>query len=91
MTTNKTSKLNFGDLVLLKFPFSDLKFYKKRSALILHEFSDGDIIVCRVTSQIYQKNYDIFIDSWERFGLKLPSVVRVHKIATLQKDMVELF
>jgi mRNA interferase MazF len=45
--------------------------------------------VCRITSQIYKTKNDIFIDDWEKSGLKLPSVIRVHKIATLEKDMVE--
>ena len=29
------------------------------------------------------------INDWLKFGLKLPSVVRVHKMATLEKDMIE--
>lgn len=30
------------------------------------------------------------IDSWKESGLKLQSVIRVHKLATLEKDMIEL-
>ena len=82
-------KLNFGDIVLLKFPFTDGKTYKRRPALIINDFNDGDVIVCRVTSQIYNTQNDIFIDNWENCGLKLPSVIRVHKLATLDKDIVE--
>lgn len=82
-------KLNFGDIVLLKFPFTDGKTFKRRPALIVNEFNDGDIVVCRITSQIYNTDYDIFIDDWEGSGLKLPSVIRVHKIATLEKNLVE--
>jgi mRNA interferase MazF len=81
-------KLNFGDVVLLKFPFTSGKTYKKRPALIINEFEDGDIIVCRITSQIYKSKNDIYINEWEKSGLKLPSVIRVHKIATLEKDMI---
>lgn len=83
-------KLNFGDIVLLKFPFTDNKTYKKRPALIISDFDDGDIIVCRITSQMYNSKNDLFIDEWESAGLKLPSVIRVHKIATLEKNMVEI-
>ena len=83
-------KLSFGDIVLLKFPFTDVKTYKRRPALIINEFDDGDIIVCRITSQIYKTRYDLYLDNWEKSGLKLPSVIRVHKIATLEKNMVEL-
>ena len=81
-------KLNFGDVVLIKFPFTSGKTYKKRPALIINDFEDGDIIVCRITSQLYKSKNDIYIDEWEKSGLKLPSVIRVHKIATLEKDMI---
>ncbi len=84
------NRLNFGDIVLLKFPFTDSKTFKWRPALIINDFNDGDIIVCRITSQIYKTQNDVLIDDWKESGLKLPSVVRVHKIATLEKDMVEL-
>lgn len=83
-------KLNFGDIVLLKFPFTDSNTLKKRPALIINDYNDGDIIVCRITSRIYKTSFDIYIDNWEKSGLKLPSVVRVHKLATLEKKMIEL-
>ncbi len=78
-------KLNFGDIVLLKFPFTDAKNFKRRPALVINDFNDGDIIVCRITSQIYKTPFDIYLDNWETYGLKLPSVIRVHKLATLDK------
>ena len=78
-----------GNIVLLKFPFADSVNYKRRPALILKDLEDGDILVCRITSKIYKTEYDIYLDDWLKFGLKLPSVVRVHKMATLEKDMVE--
>lgn len=83
-------KLSFGDIVLLKFPLTDNKTFKRRPALIINDLSDGDIIVSRITSQIYHTQYDVLITDWEKAGLKLPSVIRVHKIATLEKAMVEL-
>lgn len=58
--------------------------------MILNDFNDGDIVACRITSKIYNTPYDLLIDDWEKTGLKLPSVIRVHKMATLDKDMVEL-
>jgi mRNA interferase MazF len=79
----------FGDVVLLKFPFTDGKSFKKRPALIINDFDDGDIIVCRITSQIYDTKNDYFLDNWRNAGLKLPSVVRVHKMATLDRNLVE--
>ena len=83
-------KFSFGEIVLLKFPYTDGLTFKRRPALIINDFNDGDVIVCRVTSQIYTTNQDVAIENWEQSGLKLPSVVRVHKIATLEREMVEI-
>ena len=80
----------FGDIVLLKFPFTDGQDYKRRPAVIINESNDGDVIVCRVTSKIYDSPQDILIEKSHESGLKLPSVIRVHKIATLEKELVEL-
>ncbi len=81
--------LKFGDIVLLKFPFTEGRTFKRRPALIINENIDGDVIVCRITSNIWRTEQDIYIDDWKNSGLKLPSVIRVHKIATLEKGIVE--
>jgi len=82
-------KIETGNIVLLKFPFADGIIYKRRPALVLKDFEDGDLLVCRITSKIYRSKYDIYLDDWLSFGLKLPSVIRVHKMATLEKDMID--
>jgi mRNA interferase MazF len=76
-------KLSFGDVVLLKFPFTDGKTKKRRPAMLIKDCNDGDIIVCRITGQAYDTEFDVTIDNWKKSGLKIPSVIRVHKIATL--------
>jgi mRNA interferase MazF len=82
-------KIETGNIVLLKFPFTDGISYKRRPALVLKDFEDGDLLVCRITSKIYNSDYDVYLGNWLEYGLKLPSVVRVHKMATLEKDMME--
>jgi mRNA interferase MazF len=79
----------FGDIVLIKFPFTDNLTFKKRPALIIKDTNDGDVIVCRITSKFYNTKYDLELKNWSRCGLKLPSVIRVHKIASIEKEMVE--
>jgi mRNA interferase MazF len=81
--------LKFGDIVILKFPFTDGRTFKRRPALIINENMDGDVIVCRITSNSCNTEQDVYIDEWKNYGLKLPSVIRVHKIATLEKAIVE--
>ncbi|MEA1911407.1 MAG: type II toxin-antitoxin system PemK/MazF family toxin [Spirochaetota bacterium] len=83
-------KLLFGDIVLIKFPFTNYQKYKKRPALILLDTEDSDIIICRITSKIYDTEFDLKINNWKECGLKLASVIRLHKIASVEKDLVEL-
>lgn len=83
------STLRFGKFVLLSFPFTDGKGSKRRPALVIRDTGDGDVIVCRVTSKLYDTVFDLSIEDWEKCGLRLPSVVRTHKIATLSSSMVE--
>ena len=83
------NKFNFADIVLLEFPFSDTLVKKQRPAVVLKDTNDKDIIVARVTSQIKNSIFDIDIKDWKKAGLMLPSIIRVHKIATLEAAMVK--
>ena len=85
-----SEQTKFRDTVLLKFPFTDGKTYKRRPSLVITDSDDGDIIVCRITSKIYDSKQDILLNDWKNCGLKLPSIIRVHKIATLEKELVAL-
>jgi mRNA interferase MazF len=80
----------FGEIVLIKFPFTDNLTFKKRPALILKDTNDGDVIVARITSKSYNTEYDIQLMDWSQSGLKLPSVVRVHKLASIEKNMIDV-
>lgn len=82
-------KLLIGDIVLILFPFTDNQTFKKRPALVIKDTKDGDVIVCRITSKLYNTMYDIALPNWQHHGLILPSVVRVHKIAAIEKSLIE--
>ncbi len=84
------NEFKFGDIVLLKFPFTDGVSFKKRPALVIKDSKDGDVIVCRVTSKIYQTSFDLKLRNWVKYGLRLPSVIRIHKIASLEISLVDL-
>jgi len=77
-----------GDVVLLEFPFSDGAGSKRRPALILLDTGDDDIVAARVTGQLSIAPLDITVDEWHSAGLLLPSVVRLHKVATLQRRLI---
>jgi mRNA interferase MazF len=75
--------------VLLSFPFVDASSSKRRPALALLDTGDEDIIVARITSKIVPTDFDVELVEWQPAGLLLPSFVRVHKVATLEKRLVE--
>jgi mRNA interferase MazF len=78
-----------GEIVLLSFPFSNAIGSRRRPALVLIDTGDEDIIVARITSQMAQINFDAELSEWQSSGLLMPSVVRLHKLATLQKQLVD--
>jgi mRNA interferase MazF len=78
-----------GDIVLVKFPFTNNLGFKKRPALIIKDTHDGDVIVCRITSKLYDSSYDIELKNWHQNGLQVPLVIRVHKMASLEKSMID--
>ena len=78
-----------GAIVLLSFPFADAAGAKRRPALVILDAGDDDLVVVRVTGQPAQTTFDVAIHDWQQAGLLLPSVARVHKLATLEKRLVE--
>ena len=41
---------NLGDILLIKFPFTDSSRLSKRPALVLYDNGDLDILLCRITT-----------------------------------------
>ena len=78
-----------GAVVLIAFPFTDAVGQKRRPALILLDTSDPDVVVARLTSQPYSIAFDISLTYWQEAGLLVPSTARLHKIATLDKRLVD--
>ena len=78
-----------GEVLLLSFFFGDAVGSKRRPALALLDTSDEDIIVARITSQTAPTGFDIELEEWQRAGLLLRSYVRIHKVATLEKRLVD--
>lgn len=77
-----------GDIVLLSFPFTDLKGEKIRLALIL-VVSELDVIVAFITTQFkWQNPYDILLEPNDLNGLKKTSLLRLSKITTIDKDLI---
>ena len=78
-----------GEIVLIAFPFADTSEARRRPALVLIDTGDEDIVVARVTSQPLRTSFDVRIMEWQEAGLLLRSVVRLDKLATLDKRLVD--
>ncbi|MCJ8164786.1 type II toxin-antitoxin system PemK/MazF family toxin [Pontibacter sp. E15-1] len=76
-----------GDIVLIPFPFTDLTGQKNRPAAVLIA-SERDITVAFITSQIrWQEKYDVPLTPSGENGLKKPSLIRISKIATVERTL----
>ena len=81
-------------IVLIHFPFTDLTDSKLRPALVLHE-SEHDVVVAFISSKVpgYLQDSDFLISmdhpSFLSTGLKVSSVIKFDKIATVSKDLIE--
>ncbi len=77
-----------GEIVLVEFPFTSGETAKRRPAIILLDTGDDDVIVARVTSQEGRHEFDVELKDWKPAGLLRESIVRVHKLATLEKAVI---
>ena len=80
----------FGAIVLARFPFTDLSGDKRRPALVVSRDNGrrADVVVCFITSVPRSGPDAAPIAATPGTGLKVPSVVRFDKIATLEKSVV---
>ena len=77
-----------GEIVLIPFPFTDLSGVKNRPALVLVENED-DITVSFITTQLkWQEELDVKVEPNTENGLKRTSLIRLSKLATIDKELV---
>ncbi|RLG59690.1 MAG: type II toxin-antitoxin system PemK/MazF family toxin [Candidatus Hydrothermarchaeota archaeon] len=82
-----------GKIVLVPFPFTDLTASKLRPALVIHE-GEKDVIVAFISSKIPEtiSEYEAVVrkshPEFKYTGLKVDSIIRLDKVATILKDLV---
>lgn len=82
-----------GKIILVPFPFTDLTAAKLRPALVVYE-GEKDAVVAFISSKIPSElsDVDILINEnhpgFKRAGLKVDSVIKLDKIATVLKDLI---
>lgn len=78
-----------GDILLIRFPFTDLSGSKRRPAVLLSHFSP-DVLVAFISSVIPSplEPSDVLLLPTASNGLKKQSVLRLQKIATLEEGLI---
>ncbi|SHG69065.1 transcriptional modulator of MazE/toxin, MazF [Salegentibacter echinorum] len=78
-----------GDIVLVSFPFTNLKGSKRRPAVILY-VDKLDVLAAFITSKIIRPtSLELRIDPSKYNQLKKTSVIKATKICTLEKVLIK--
>lgn len=80
-----------GDVAVIEFPYSDLKNVKRRPVLILKVPKGDDVIIAQITGESYENSVEIPIkkEDFKQGSLKRESYVRIDKIASIEKFLIE--
>lgn len=84
-------KFAVGEVVLVKFPFSNLKGQKIRPALVVAKAERNDLVLCQITSKPYASKLSILIMSndFTKGGLPVDSYVRPNKLFTANPSIIK--
>lgn len=94
MTTLTTTGYEPGDVVLVRFPFTDQRGVKQRPAVVvsspLYNTEQPDLILLAVTGQFRESPPfgEVVIQEWRRAGLLKPSVLKP-VVFTVEKPLIQ--
>lgn len=83
-----------GDIVFVRFPYTDLSISKPRPALVLHEERD-EVVLAYISSRvpIIPSGTDVLVlrnqSYFESTGLKRDSVIKLSVLTTLKNWFIE--
>ncbi|MEO7296615.1 MAG: type II toxin-antitoxin system PemK/MazF family toxin [Candidatus Limnocylindria bacterium] len=84
-----------GDIVLVPFPYSDLRGMKRRLACVVSAdaYQRGlDVIVAMITSQAGRRQTpglgDVAVADWRAAGLRAPSTLRAGRLLVLEQRLL---
>ena len=89
--TVSRTPLPAGSVVLVTFPFSNLKGQKVRPALVLANVEFGNLILCQITSKPYasKKAICITLKDFAKGNLPVVSYVRPDKLFTADTTIIK--
>jgi len=77
-----------GDIVLVKFPYTNLINYKKRPVLVIKSLKKYNDVICfQITTNKFQDNI-IYINEYLIKPLKIDSYVKYDKCFTVSSDII---
>jgi mRNA interferase MazF len=88
-----TTAYNFGDLVLVPFPFTDQSGAKKRPAVVIssptYNSARRDVVLMAVTSRVRATTGvgEVIVSDWQGAGLLQASVIKP-VLTTVEKGLV---
>lgn len=84
-------KFTVGSVVLVAFPFSNLKGQKVRPALVLAKVEFDNFILCQITSKLYTSKIAISIkpEDFSEGNLPVTSFVRPDKLFTADPTIIK--
>lgn len=84
-------KFTVGSVVLVTFPFSNLKGQKVRPALVLAKVEFNNLILCQITSRPYTSKISIRLKpaDFATGGLPVTSFIRPDKLFTADTTIVK--
>ncbi len=80
-----------GDVVVMDFPFSNLKNSKRRPALVIKVPKGDDLIVSQITGKSYEEDLEIEITKkdFAKGKLKVNSYLRIDKFFSIEKYLIK--
>jgi mRNA interferase MazF len=85
-----------GQIVLFRFPQTDLKDGKHRPALVIRKVPGDydDWLICMISTRLYQQQtgldeiISIEDEDFKESGLKTQSVIRASRLAVVEKEIL---
>ena len=83
----------FGDVVLVRFPFTNQTALKQRPAVVIssraYNIAKPDVVIMAITSQLHSPSSlgEVRIGQWQAANLLKPSVIKP-VFATLEQNLI---
>ena len=93
MPSEQTIPYQFGDIVLVRFPFTNQAAFKQRPAVVISKSTYNqarpDVVMMAVTSQLdaVLSAGDVRIAEWQAAGLLKPSAIKP-VFATIEQTLI---